>query len=112
MADRVAPGDSVGERVAILPNHACIVSNLHKVYAACQGRVEAVWTVAARAVTRRDGSARRVATARPERYAQATPAMTSTVTLPAWLLVLIAMLALWAASERLLLPSALDRAAA
>jgi glycerol-3-phosphate O-acyltransferase len=32
--------------------------------------------------------------------------MTSTVTLPVWLLVLIAMLALWAASERLLLPSA------
>ena len=47
----VAPGESfrVGERVAILPNHACIVSNLHtRIYAARQGRVEAVWTVAAR----------------------------------------------------------------
>lgn len=32
--------------------------------------------------------------------------MTSTVTLPAWLLVLIAILALWAAFERLLIPSA------
>ena len=47
----VAPGESfrVGERVAILPNHACIVSNLHgRIYAARAGRVEPVWTVAAR----------------------------------------------------------------
>jgi D-serine deaminase-like pyridoxal phosphate-dependent protein len=47
----VAAGDSfrVGERVAILPNHACVVSNLHdRIYAVRAGRVEAVWTVAAR----------------------------------------------------------------
>jgi D-serine deaminase-like pyridoxal phosphate-dependent protein len=47
----VAPGESfrVGERVAILPNHACIVSNLHdQIYAARKGRIEATWRVAAR----------------------------------------------------------------
>jgi D-serine deaminase-like pyridoxal phosphate-dependent protein len=47
----VAAGESyrVGERVAILPNHACIVSNLHdSIYAARQGRIEAIWRVAAR----------------------------------------------------------------
>jgi len=47
----VAPGESfrVGERVAVLPNHACIVSNLHdQIHAARQGRIEEVWTVAAR----------------------------------------------------------------
>jgi D-serine deaminase-like pyridoxal phosphate-dependent protein len=47
----VAPGDSfrVGERVAVVPNHACIVSNLHdRIHAARQGRIEAVWIVAAR----------------------------------------------------------------
>lgn len=46
-----APGEAfrVGERVSILPNHACIVSNLHtRVYAIRARRVEAVWTVAAR----------------------------------------------------------------
>src|SRR5262245_23201097 len=47
-----------------------------------------------------------MATARGEGYAFATAAMTSTVTLPVWLLALIVMLALWAASERFLLPSA------
>ena len=40
---------TVGERVAILPNHACVVSNLHDtVYAVRDGRVEDVWRVAAR----------------------------------------------------------------
>jgi D-serine deaminase-like pyridoxal phosphate-dependent protein len=35
--------------VRILPNHACVVSNLHdSVYAVRNGRVEAEWAVAAR----------------------------------------------------------------
>ena len=48
---RVEPGDSfrVGERVAILPNHACVVTNLHeRVHAVRGGRIEAEWRVAAR----------------------------------------------------------------
>lgn len=47
----VEPGESfqVGERVRIVPNHACVVSNLHDlVYAVRKGRVEAEWPVAAR----------------------------------------------------------------
>jgi D-serine deaminase-like pyridoxal phosphate-dependent protein len=47
----VAPGDRfrVGARVAILPNHACVVSNLHdRVYGVRAGRVECEWRVAAR----------------------------------------------------------------
>jgi D-serine deaminase-like pyridoxal phosphate-dependent protein len=47
----VVAGESfhVGERVRVLPNHACVVSNLHdRVVAVRGGRVEAVWTVAAR----------------------------------------------------------------
>jgi D-serine deaminase-like pyridoxal phosphate-dependent protein len=47
----VAPGDAfrVGERVRILPNHACVVSNLHdRIHAVRGDRVEAVWRVAAR----------------------------------------------------------------
>ena len=47
----VAPGDvfRVGARVSILPNHACVVSNLHdRVYAVRGGVVEAEWIVAAR----------------------------------------------------------------
>lgn len=47
----VAPGESfrVGERVRILPNHACAVSNLHGALAAVRGgRVEGRITVAAR----------------------------------------------------------------
>ncbi len=47
----VVAGDSfrVGERVSVLPNHTCVVSNLHdRVYAVRKGRVEEVWTVAAR----------------------------------------------------------------
>lgn len=39
----------VGERVRILPNHACVVSNLHDEIQAVRGdRIEAVWKVAAR----------------------------------------------------------------
>jgi D-serine deaminase-like pyridoxal phosphate-dependent protein len=47
----VAPGESfrVGERVRILPNHACAVSNLHDRLSAVRGeRVEGRITVAAR----------------------------------------------------------------
>ena len=47
----VAPNDQfrVGQRVTILPNHACVVSNLHdRVYAVRGGSVEAEWRVAAR----------------------------------------------------------------
>lgn len=46
-----APGErfAVGERVSIVPNHACVVSNLHdRVYAVRDGAVEAVWRIAAR----------------------------------------------------------------
>jgi len=48
---RVEEGESfrVGERVRILPNHACIVSNLHdRLVAVRKGRVEGTITVAAR----------------------------------------------------------------
>jgi D-serine deaminase-like pyridoxal phosphate-dependent protein len=39
----------VGERLRIIPNHCCVVSNLHdSVYAVRAGRVEAEWRVAAR----------------------------------------------------------------
>jgi D-serine deaminase-like pyridoxal phosphate-dependent protein len=39
----------VGQRVRILPNHSCVVSNLHdRVFAVRGDRVEAVWTLAAR----------------------------------------------------------------
>ena len=47
----VVPGESfrVGERVRLLPNHACVVSNLHdRVFAVRGARVEAEWAVAAR----------------------------------------------------------------
>jgi D-serine deaminase-like pyridoxal phosphate-dependent protein len=40
---------SIGERVTVIPNHACAVSNLHdRVYGVRDGRVERVFTVAAR----------------------------------------------------------------
>jgi len=39
----------VGERLRILPNHACVVSNLHdEILAVRGGQVETVWRVAAR----------------------------------------------------------------
>ncbi len=47
----VAPGESfrIGERVRIVPNHACVVSNLHdRLVAVRGGRVEGSITVAAR----------------------------------------------------------------
>jgi D-serine deaminase-like pyridoxal phosphate-dependent protein len=47
----VAPGESfgVGERVRILPNHACVVANLHdSLIGLCANRVETVLEVAAR----------------------------------------------------------------
>jgi D-serine deaminase-like pyridoxal phosphate-dependent protein len=47
----VAPGDAfhVGQRVRVIPNHACVVSNLHDVlYAVRRGEVEEGWPVAAR----------------------------------------------------------------
>ncbi len=48
---RVEPGDRfrVGDRVRILPNHACVVSNLHdRLYGVRNGRVETEFRVAAR----------------------------------------------------------------
>jgi len=48
---RVQPGETfrVGERVRVLPNHACVVSNLHDRVVLVRGdRVEGEWTVAAR----------------------------------------------------------------
>ena len=47
----VAEGESfrVGERLRLLPNHACVVANLHdRLIGVSQGRVEAVLQVAAR----------------------------------------------------------------
>ena len=47
----VAPGERfrVGDRVRIVPNHACVVSNLHDHLVAVRaGRVEGQITVAAR----------------------------------------------------------------
>jgi D-serine deaminase-like pyridoxal phosphate-dependent protein len=48
---RVEPGETfrVGERVRVLPNHACVVSNLHDRVVLVRGdRVEGEWAVAAR----------------------------------------------------------------
>lgn len=48
---RVEPGESfrVDERVRVLPNHACVVSNLHDRIVLARGeRVEGEWSVAAR----------------------------------------------------------------
>ena len=48
---RVEGGDSfrVGQRVRILPNHACVVSNLHdRLYGVRAGRVETEFSIAAR----------------------------------------------------------------
>lgn len=48
---RVEPGETfrVGERVRVLPNHACVVSNLHdRVTLVRGGMVEGEWAVAAR----------------------------------------------------------------
>ena len=48
---RVEEGESfrVGEKVRVLPNHACVVSNLHDRIVLARGdRVEGEWAVAAR----------------------------------------------------------------
>jgi D-serine deaminase-like pyridoxal phosphate-dependent protein len=47
----VAPGETfrIGERVRIIPNHACPVANLHDhLLAVRQGRLEATFSTAAR----------------------------------------------------------------
>ena len=39
----------IGELVTVIPNHACVVTNLFdRIYAARQGRVETFYEVAAR----------------------------------------------------------------
>ena len=48
---RVAPGRrlDIGQRVRILPNHACVVTNLHdRIFAVRGERIETEWRVAAR----------------------------------------------------------------
>lgn len=48
---RVEPGETfrVGDRVRVLPNHACVVSNLHDRVVLARGeRIEGEWIVAAR----------------------------------------------------------------
>ncbi len=46
---RCALKPEVGERVTVIPNHCCVVSNLfERVAAVRHGQVEAVWSVAAR----------------------------------------------------------------
>jgi D-serine deaminase-like pyridoxal phosphate-dependent protein len=43
----------LGDRVRILPNHVCVVTNLHnEVVVSRDGRVEGIWPVAARGLTR------------------------------------------------------------
>jgi D-serine deaminase-like pyridoxal phosphate-dependent protein len=44
---------ALGERVRILPNHVCVVTNLHDAVAVSRdGMVEGIWPVAARGLTR------------------------------------------------------------
>ncbi len=44
-----AAAPRVGERVAVIPNHVCVVTNLHdRIYAVRQGRVESFYAVSAR----------------------------------------------------------------
>jgi D-serine deaminase-like pyridoxal phosphate-dependent protein len=48
-----APKPALGERVRILPNHVCVVTNLHdQVVVSRDGLVEGIWPVAARGLTR------------------------------------------------------------
>jgi D-serine deaminase-like pyridoxal phosphate-dependent protein len=50
---RCARKPEIGERVQVIPNHACGTTNLHnEVVAHRQGRVEAIWPVAARGLLR------------------------------------------------------------
>jgi D-serine deaminase-like pyridoxal phosphate-dependent protein len=44
-----AAAPKIGERVAVIPNHVCVVTNLHdRIYGARQGKVETFYDVAAR----------------------------------------------------------------
>jgi D-serine deaminase-like pyridoxal phosphate-dependent protein len=44
-----AHGPEIGERVTVIPNHCCVVSNLYdRVFGVRDGQVETVWPVAAR----------------------------------------------------------------
>ena len=49
---RLPPGTTpprIGERVTVIPNHACAVTNLHdKIYGVRHGRLEHLYKVAAR----------------------------------------------------------------
>lgn len=48
-----ARGPQIGERVSIIPNHACVVTNLfNEIVGMRGGRVEVVWPVAARGLLR------------------------------------------------------------
>ncbi len=50
---RCAQKPAIGERVRVLPNHCCVVSNLFdEVFGVRNGRVEAIWQVAARGAVR------------------------------------------------------------
>jgi D-serine deaminase-like pyridoxal phosphate-dependent protein len=50
---RSAAKPALGERVRILPNHVCVVTNLHdEVVVSRDGMVEGIWPVAARGMTR------------------------------------------------------------
>ena len=50
---RCARKPILGERVRILPNHVCVVTNLHDAVAVSRnGMVEGIWPVAARGLTR------------------------------------------------------------
>ena len=50
---RSAARPALGERVRILPNHVCVVTNLHdEVVVSRDGLVEGIWPVAARGMTR------------------------------------------------------------
>ena len=43
----------IGERVTVIPNHACTTTNMHdEVYGVRQGKVEVVWPVLARGKVR------------------------------------------------------------
>lgn len=44
---------AIGERVSVIPNHACVTTNLHdEVVGIRQGKVEVIWPVLARGMTR------------------------------------------------------------
>jgi D-serine deaminase-like pyridoxal phosphate-dependent protein len=43
----------IGEKLRVIPNHACVVTNLHdEIVAHREGKVEAIWQVLARGKTR------------------------------------------------------------